>query len=62
MLPGAGDGRRAPGTPLGTVDLHHVHDFDVYLTTAQEYEALVRQIFPLVRLGGGVTRSSGALS
>jgi hypothetical protein len=50
------------GTPLGTVDLHYVHDFDVYLTTAQEYEALVRQIFPLVRLGGGVTRSSGALS
>jgi hypothetical protein len=50
------------GTPLGTVDLHYMHDFDVYLTTAQEYEALVRQIFPLLRLGGGVTRSSGALS
>ena len=50
------------GTPLGTVDLHYVHDFDIYLTTAQEYEALVRQIFPLLRLGGRVTRSSDALS
>jgi hypothetical protein len=45
------------GEPLATVDLHYVHDFDVYLTTAQEYEALVRQIFPLLRLGGGPERS-----
>lgn len=45
-----------PGEPLATVDLHYVHDFDVYLTTAQEYEALVRQIFPLLRLGGGAER------
>ena len=41
-----------PGAPLATVDLHYVPDFDIYLTTAQEYEALVRQIFPLLRLGG----------
>lgn len=41
-----------PGERLATVDLHDVHDFDIYLTTAQEYEALVRQIFPLLRLGG----------
>jgi hypothetical protein len=39
------------GEPLVTIDLHYVHDFDVYLTTAQEYEGLVRQIFPLLRLG-----------
>jgi hypothetical protein len=45
------------GEPLATVDLHYVHDFDVYLTTAQEYEGLVRQIFPLLRLGGGPERS-----
>ena len=51
-----------PGAPLATVDLHYVHDFDVYLTTAQEYEGLVRQIFPLLRLGGGVVRSTGAAS
>jgi hypothetical protein len=45
-----------PGAPLTTVDLHLVHDFDIYLTTAQEYEALVRQIFPLLRLGGAPVR------
>jgi hypothetical protein len=46
-----------PGAPLVTVDLHYVHDFDVYLTTAQEYEGLVRQIFPLLRLGGSSERA-----
>jgi hypothetical protein len=45
-----------PGAPLTTVDLHLVHDFDIYLTTAREYEALVRQIFPLLRLGGAPPR------
>jgi hypothetical protein len=50
-----------PAAPLTTVDLHYVHDFDVYVTTAQEYEGLVRQIFPLLRLGAGAVRpSSGA--
>jgi hypothetical protein len=51
-----------PGVTLATVDLHYVHDFDVYLTTAQEYEALVRQIYPLLRLGGGVVPSTSAPS
>ena len=50
-----------PGEPLTTVDLHYVHDFDVYLTTAQEYEGLVRQIFPLLRLGGSVVRTAGSV-
>ena len=45
---------------LTTVDLHYVHDFDIYLTTAQEYEGLVRQIFPLLHLGGGGVRSAGS--
>ena len=40
------------GASLSTTDLHFVRDFDVYLTTAQEYEGLVRKIFPLLRLGG----------
>jgi hypothetical protein len=48
-------GARA-GVALSTIDLHYVHDFDIYLTTAQEYEGLVRQIFPLLRLGGGIER------
>jgi hypothetical protein len=45
-----------PGTPLVAVDLHHVHDLDIYVTTVQEYESLVRQIFPLLRLGAGPSR------
>ena len=49
-----------PGEPLATVDLHYVQDFDVYLTTAREYEGLVRQIFPLLRLSPALARPSGA--
>ena len=49
-----------PGEPLVSIDLHYVAEFDIYLTTVQEYEGLVRQIFPLLRLGGGFTRSPGA--
>ena len=48
-----------PGEPLVSVDLHYVSDLDIYLTTVQEYEGLVRQIFPLLRLGGGLARSPG---
>lgn len=44
-------GAARPGGPLVAVDLHHVHDLDIYLTTVQEYEELVRQIFPILRLG-----------
>ena len=45
-----------PGEPLVSVDLHYVRDLDIYLSTVQEYEGLVRQIFPLLRLGGGLVR------
>jgi hypothetical protein len=41
-----------PGVPLATVDLHAVPELDIYPTTVREYEGLVRQIFPLLRLGG----------
>jgi hypothetical protein len=50
-----------PGAPLASVDLHYVRDFDVYLTTVQEYEGLVRGIFPLLRLGAGAERSRGGV-
>lgn len=46
-----------PGEPLVSVDLHYVQDLDIYLSTVQEYEGLVRQIFPLLRLGAGLVRS-----
>jgi hypothetical protein len=42
------------GAPFATVDLHEAAELDVYPTTVQEYEGLVRQIFPLLRLGGGL--------
>jgi hypothetical protein len=45
-------GTARAGEPLIAVDLHHVHDLDIYLTTVHEYEGLVRQIFPILRLGG----------
>jgi hypothetical protein len=50
-----------PGAPLASVDLHYVRDFDVYLTTVQEYEGLVRGIFPLLRLGAGAERVRGGI-
>jgi hypothetical protein len=49
------------GEPLVSVDLHYVADLDVYLTTVQEYEGLVRQIFPLLRLGAARQPPEGGL-
>lgn len=40
------------GAPLATVALDKVPALDVYPTTVREYEGLIRQIFPLLRLGG----------
>jgi hypothetical protein len=40
-----------PGAALASVDLHQVRDLDIYTTTVQEYEGLVRQIFTLLRFG-----------
>jgi hypothetical protein len=40
-----------PGDPLVSVDLHHVLDLGIYPTTVQEYEGLIRQIFPILRPG-----------
>ena len=36
------------GRSAGIQDLHAVKDLDIYENTVREYEALVRQIFPLV--------------
>jgi hypothetical protein len=44
------------GAPLVSVDLHEVPELDIYPTTVQEYEGLVRQIFPLLRLGASSAR------
>ena len=45
-----------PGERLVSVDLHAVRDLDIYPTTVQEYEGLVRQIFPILRLGAPAGR------
>jgi hypothetical protein len=52
-------GAARAGAALAAVDLACVPDFDVYLTTAQEYESLVRRIFPLLRLGAGTAPPLG---
>jgi hypothetical protein len=43
------------GTPWHTVDLHEVPDLDIYWHTVEEYECLVKMIFPLL---SGSTRAS----
>lgn len=43
---------RRPGETLVSVDLHQVRELDIYATTVREYEGLVKQIFPLLRVGG----------
>lgn len=37
-----------PGTPWETMDLHEVSDLDIYWRTIEEYEGLVRLIFPIL--------------
>lgn len=41
------------GEGAGCGDLHSLAELDVYGTTVREYEALVRQIFPLFTTAGG---------
>ena len=36
----------APGAPWLTMDLHEVGDLDIYWKTVEEYESLVKLIFP----------------
>lgn len=49
-----------PGAPFVSVDLHEVVELDIYPTTVREYEGLVRQIFPLLRLGPGPAGTVGS--
>ena len=37
-----------PGEPLSTLDLHLVPGLDIYRRTVEEYEGLVREVFPLI--------------
>ncbi|HSB42556.1 MAG TPA: hypothetical protein VLK28_12045 [Methylomirabilota bacterium] len=44
-----------PGTAPGPLDLHQAPGLDIYRRTVEEYEGLVREVFPLLgsRSGGG---------
>lgn len=44
-----------PGAPPSTLDLHLVPGLDIYRRTVEEYEGLVREVFPLIgsRNGAG---------
>ena len=37
-----------PDGPLTTADLHHLPLLDIYRSTVEEYEGLVKQVFSLV--------------
>jgi len=37
-----------PAAPLSTLDLHQVPGLDIYRRTVEEYEGLVREVFPLI--------------
>ena len=37
-----------PGAPLTTADLHDLSVFDIYRSTVEEYEGLVKQVFALL--------------
>ena len=39
--------------PSGTLDLHLVPGLDIYQRTVEEYEGLVREVFPLIGSRGG---------
>lgn len=45
----AADARSGPaGAPWQTVDLHEVADLDIYWHTVEEYERLVKMVFPIL--------------
>jgi hypothetical protein len=52
------------GLPQGvlpvTLDLHQVAGLDIYRRTVEEYEGLVREIFPILGSRSGAARSGGS--
>jgi hypothetical protein len=47
------------GLPAITRDLHRVPDLDIYRKTVEEYEGLVREIFPILGSRSGAAASTG---
>lgn len=48
------------GTPPATRDLHLVPDLDIYRRTVEEYEGLVREIFPILGSRNPGSRDGGS--
>jgi hypothetical protein len=49
-----------PAAEPSTLDLHLVPGLDIYRRTVEEYEGLVREVFPLIGSRSGGSRSGGS--
>ena len=49
-----------PAAAPSTLDLHLVPGLDIYRHTVEEYEGLVREVFPLIGSQSGGSRSGGS--
>lgn len=49
-----------PAAPPSTLDLHLVPGLDIYRRTVEEYEGLVREVFPLIGSRNGGSRNGGS--
>jgi hypothetical protein len=48
-----------PAVPPSTLDLHLVPGLDIYRRTVEEYEGLVREVFPLIGTRNGGSKNGG---
>jgi len=51
-----------PAAPPSSLDLHLVPGLDIYPRTVEEYEGLVREVFPLIGSRNGESRKGGSRS
>jgi uncharacterized membrane protein YgcG len=51
-----------PAAPPTSLDLHLLPGLDIYRRTVEEYEGLVREVFPLIGSRSGGSRSGGSRS
>lgn len=49
-----------PAAPPSTLDLHLVPGLDIYRRTVEEYEGLVREVFPLIGSKNGGSKNGGS--
>jgi len=49
-----------PAAPPSTLDLHLLPGLDIYRRTVEEYEGLVREVFPIIGARNGGARNGGS--